>query len=213
MSALAESISQAGIVAIVRGVRAAHIEELAAALQAGGVRVLEVTLNTPDALGMIARLRQAFGDELLVGAGTVLNADQVMRVADAGGQFIVSPDTFAPVLETALARGLEPLPGALTPTEVRTAVRAGASLVKLFPAVIGGPEYLRQIRAPLDDVRFVPTGGVDHTNAREFIKAGAAALGIGSALVPKAFAGTPQDVEAVTAYARRLVALIAEGRA
>jgi Entner-Doudoroff aldolase len=170
-------------------------------------------MNTPNAVGMIAQLRAQFGAGLLVGAGTVLTPEQVAQVADAGGQFVIAPDTFAPVIGAALERGLEPIPGALTATEIRTAVRAGARLVKLFPAVIGGPEYLRQVRAPLDDVLFVPTGGVDHTNALDFIRAGASALGIGSALVPKQFAGSPDEVASVTAYARRLVALVAEGRA
>src|SRR5690606_3425973 len=134
----------------------AHISELAAALYSGGVRVMEVTLNSPNALEMIAALDRQWSGKMLIGAGTVLTAAQVDKASSAGAAFCVSPDTFAPVIERAVSLGLIPIPGAFTPTEIRTAVRAGARFVKLFPAMPAGPAYLSQIRAPLDDVLFVP---------------------------------------------------------
>ena len=205
-------ITSTGIIAIIRGDYADTIEVLAEALYRGGVRVLEITLNSPNALQMIAALNRQWSGKMLIGAGTVLTAEQVSEAAVAGASFCVSPDVYAPVVERALHLGLEPIPGAFTPTEVRTAVRAGARFIKLFPAIAGGPEYLKQIRAPLNDVLFVPTGGVDESNLTAFVRAGAVAAGIGSSLVPKWGRHGDQWLAQVEASARRLTHLFISSR-
>jgi 2-dehydro-3-deoxyphosphogluconate aldolase/(4S)-4-hydroxy-2-oxoglutarate aldolase len=205
-------ITSTGIIAIVRGDHTETIEALAEALYRGGVRVMEVTLNSPNAMQMIAALNRQWAGKMLIGAGTVLTAEQVSEVAAVGASFCVSPDVYTPVIERALHLGLEPIPGAFTPTEVRTAVRAGARFIKLFPAIAGGPEYLAQIRAPLDDVLFVPTGGVDESNLTAFVRAGAAAAGIGSSLVPKQRQIGHQWLAQVEASAQRLTHLFLSSR-
>jgi 2-dehydro-3-deoxyphosphogluconate aldolase / (4S)-4-hydroxy-2-oxoglutarate aldolase len=206
-------ITSTGIIAIVRGDYAAHIGELSAALYAGGVRVMEVTLNSPGALDMIAALAAQWTGRMLIGAGTVLTVAQVDAAATAGAAFCVSPDTFAPVVERAAGLGLEPIPGAFTPSEIRTAARAGARFVKLFPAMPAGPAYLSQLRAPLDDVLFVPTGGVDEGNLAAFVRAGAVAAGVGSSLVPKRLDSGDAQLAQIEAAARRLTGLFAGSRA
>lgn len=205
-------ITSTGIIAIVRGDHGAYIGELAEALYRGGVRAMEVTLNSPNAVQMLAALNRQWTDKMLIGAGTVLTAEQVTEAASAGASFCVSPDVFEPVIRRAIHLGLEPIPGAFTPTEIRAAVRAGARFVKLFPAVAGGPEYLRQIRAPLDNVLFVPTGGVDESNLAAFVRAGATAAGIGSSLIPKRREPGDQWLLQVEASARRLTDLFMSAR-
>jgi 2-dehydro-3-deoxyphosphogluconate aldolase/(4S)-4-hydroxy-2-oxoglutarate aldolase len=168
-------------------------------LAAGGLRVVEVTLDSPDALGAIARLRERH-PELLVGAGTVRTPAQVEAAAAAGAAFCVAPAT----VETAVARahelGVPFVPGALTPTEVERAWSLGPAAIKVFPAGLGGPRYVRELLAPLGDVPLVVTGGVDAGNAAEFLAAGAVAVGVGTAL-----AGAADPAEA----ARALVAAVA----
>jgi 2-dehydro-3-deoxyphosphogluconate aldolase / (4S)-4-hydroxy-2-oxoglutarate aldolase len=205
VKSVCDELIEAGIIAIIRGDFAHVMDALVDALLAGGVRALEVTMNSPGALESIAAAVRQGGDGVLVGAGTVLEVPQVKQVAQTGARFIVSPDTFPDVIEAALDYRLEPIPGALTPSEVRMAVRAGARLVKLFPATLGGPAYLRDIRAPLDTVAFVPTGGITPQNAGGYFAAGAAALGVGSALVPGDFDGSPAAIEMVTQRARQFV--------
>jgi 2-dehydro-3-deoxyphosphogluconate aldolase/(4S)-4-hydroxy-2-oxoglutarate aldolase len=205
-------ITSTGIIAIVRGDHTETIEALAEALYRGGVRVMEVTLNSPKALQMIAALNRQWSGRMVIGAGTVLTEQQVSDAAAAGASFCVSPDVYTPVIERTLHLGLEPIPGAFTPTEVRTAVRAGARFIKLFPAIAGGPEYLAQIRAPLDDVLFVPTGGVDESNLTAFVRAGAVAAGIGSSLVPKQRQIGHQWLTQVEASAQRLTHLFLSSR-
>jgi 2-dehydro-3-deoxyphosphogluconate aldolase / (4S)-4-hydroxy-2-oxoglutarate aldolase len=200
-----DELIEAGIIAIIRGDFAHVMDALVDALLSGGVRALEVTMNSPGALESVAAAVRQAGDGVLVGAGTVLEVSQVKQVAQTGARFIVSPDTFPDVIEAALDQRLEPIPGALTPSEVRMAVRSGARLVKLFPATLGGPAYLRDIRAPLDNVAFVPTGGITPQNAGDYFAAGAAALGVGGALVPGDFDGSPAAIEMVTQRARQFV--------
>lgn len=158
-------LTEYGIIAILRGDYAAHILPLVDALYAGGIRVLEVTTNSPDALSMVAQLSAAYGDRMWIGAGTVLTVEHVEAVAGAGGQFIVSPDTHPPVIEAALTHGMEPIPGAYTPSEIRAALRTGARYVKLFPAMPAGPGYLKQLRGPLPDVPFIATGELGWTTS------------------------------------------------
>jgi len=156
----------------------AHAVPIARALVAGGLPVLEVTLRTPCAIEAIREMRQVEG--AIVGAGTVLNVEQAQSAVDAGAQFLVAPNTHYGVLRFCSERDLCSVPGAYTPTEIMNAWDAGATLIKLFPAELG---YFTNVRAPLDHVPFVTTGGVTPENARDFIKAGAVGVGMGSALI------------------------------
>jgi 2-dehydro-3-deoxyphosphogluconate aldolase/(4S)-4-hydroxy-2-oxoglutarate aldolase len=177
MSAVDE-IRAERLVAILR--RADDVDASVARLADAGVHVVEITLDSDDALGAIERAR-ARGD-LTVLAGTVREPEHVDSAVSAGAQGVVGPTVSVPVLERANALGVPAIPGALTPTEIETAWRGGAALVKLFPARLGGPRYVRDLLAPLSDVPLLVTGGVDATNAREFLDAGAVAVGAGSGL-------------------------------
>lgn len=177
MSAV-DAIRTARLVAILR--HTADVDAHLARLAAAGVRVVEITLDSDDALGAIERARGR-GDVTVL-AGTAREPAQVDAAVSAGAEAIVAPSLSAAVLERAAALGVPAIPGALTPTEIETAWRAGAALVKLFPARLGGPRYVQDVLAPLHDVPLVATGGVDATNARAFLDAGAVAVGVGSAL-------------------------------
>ena len=175
--------------------------EVAEALARGGVRVLELTQDDPgalDALRAVAAL-----PDVVVGAGTVLDPATVPVLAEAGARFIVSPNTDPSVIGAALDAGLDPIPGALTATEVASAIAAGATLVKLFPAGPLGTAYLRALRGPFGDVDFVPTGGIAHDAVAEWLEAGAAAVGLGSDLVP----ARPTDADLAGIEARARVAV------
>ena len=173
-----------GIVAIVRGDFPAHkVLEIGDALLAAPVLVMEVTLNTPGALELIQMLRARFGSNMNVGAGTVRTVDQFDAAAAAGAQFTVAPGLNPAVVARARKTDTLHIPGVYTATEAETAHAAGSRLLKLFPANIGGPAYLKALRAPLDDIQFVPTGGIGPENAAAWARAGAAALGVGSSLV------------------------------
>ena len=184
-ASLTSRMTSGGVVAIMRHTEAALAIDAAHALLAGGVSVVEVTLNTAGALGMIASLATAIGDSMVVGAGTVLSAHAVDEAVGAGARFIVAPNTSLEVIGRAGHHDIPCVPGAFTPTEILSAWDAGADLVKLFPASAGGPRYLRDVRGPLNHVPIVPTGGVNPDNVGEFIKAGAVAVGAGSDLVDR----------------------------
>lgn len=184
MEAELQQITRHGIIAIIRGQFSP--EQVLAdgeTLTAAGIVVLEVTLNTSNALTAIEQLRQHFEDDLLIGAGTVRTADQLHQALDSGAQFSVAPNFDLETVAEALARNFLHLPGVFTATEAETAVRAGCRLLKLFPSDVLGPRYLKALRAPLDDIQFVPTGGIAAANIGEYRRAGAVACGIGSALV------------------------------
>ena len=197
-----EILKEAGTIAILRGDLQKHAVDIAGALLEGGVYALEVTLNSPGALSMIETLYETYGERALIGAGTVLTVSQLRDAVVAGARFVVSPDTFPELISGALTSGVEPLPGAFTPTEVRMAVRAGARFVKLFPALPAGPAYLQQLLAPLNDVSFVPTGGISLDNAGAFMATGAVALGVGSSLIGHDFS-SPGVFAELTARARQ----------
>jgi 2-dehydro-3-deoxyphosphogluconate aldolase/(4S)-4-hydroxy-2-oxoglutarate aldolase len=207
-----QRIFDAGIVAIMRRTEASLAVETAEALLAGGVEVVEVTLNTVGADAMLAALREQVGDRMLVGAGTVMTAEEVRRAVGAGAQFVVSPHTDADVIAAARRAAVPALPGALTPTEIVHAWRLGAAVVKVFPVGSVGPRYLRDVLAPLTQIPLLPTGGVTLENAAEFIRAGARGLGLGGDLVsPKAVAA--RDFAAIAERARLFVAEVQRGRA
>ncbi len=177
MSAI-ERICSERLIAVLR--RVPNVDERVAALVRAGVGVIEITLDDPDALAAIGRARAR--DDVTVLAGTVRLAEQVDAAVAAGAEGVVGPACSAAVLERAAELGVPAIPGALTPTEVEAAWAAGAALVKLFPGGLGGPRYVKDLLAPLTDVQLLVTGGVDATNARAFIDAGAVAVGVGSAL-------------------------------
>jgi len=178
-------IEDGRIVAILRGAFGGREEELVAVLLEAGITAVEVTLNSPDAMATIERLARRFGTAAAIGAGTVLRAYEVNQAADAGARFIVSPNRNAEVIAATKRLNLFSLPGCFTPSEIVEALDAGADAIKIFPANTLGPAYLRAVRAPLNDVRLVPTGGVTPAAAREYFAAGAWGVGIGSELVGK----------------------------
>jgi 2-dehydro-3-deoxyphosphogluconate aldolase / (4S)-4-hydroxy-2-oxoglutarate aldolase len=169
------------IVAILRGIDPDQVLDIAGALQQGGVRLLEITLNSPDALKVITRVSAAMGDLLCVGAGTVLDAKEAKSAVEAGARFILSPSLDLATIQQTRQLGAVSIPGAFTATEILTAWRNGADIVKVFPASVGVP-YFRDLRGPLPHIPLMPTGGINLDNIRDFQKAGAVAYGIGSAL-------------------------------
>lgn len=180
-----ERMKATGVVAIMRHTEASLAIEAAEALLRGGVEVVEVTLNTQGATGMIQQLTAHFGERMLVGAGTVLTPQGVEEALAAGARFIVAPNTDGRVITLCNQRGVPVAPGAFTPTEVVAAWEMGADLIKVFPVSAVGPRYIRDLRGPLPHLPLVPTGGVNLENAADYIKAGAVALGAGSDLVEK----------------------------
>lgn len=180
-----QHIEAGKIVAILRGDFAGREEDIVAAMIAGGLTAVEVTLNSRDVFAAINRLAKRFGSEIAVGAGTVLTPNEVLRAADAGATFIVSPNRDIAVIEQTKKLDLVSLPGCFTPSEVVEAVNAGADAAKLFPANSLGPAFVKALRGPLPNIRTVPTGGVTAELAREYFAAGAWAIGAGSELIGK----------------------------
>jgi len=186
IEAASAKIKQTGIIAILRGdFSIQDMIRIGEALMAGTVRVMEVTLNSPSALTALPQLRRHFGDEMMVGAGTVRDVDQARAACEAGAQFLVSPNFDAETVSFVRTNDLLHLPGVFTATEAQTAFAAGCRMLKLFPmeAFTNGPAYLKALRAPLNDIDFVPTGGVSLKNIADYARAGAVAVGLGSKLV------------------------------
>ena len=203
---------ESGVIAVVRAPEAARLRAVARALAAGGVGAVEITLTTPGAISMIGDL--ARDDDLsgcAVGAGTVLDEAAARAVIDAGARFVVSPTLDHAVIRACRERAVPCMPGAFTPTEILEAWRAGASLVKLFPAASLGPDFIRDVLAPLPFLRLVPSGGVTLENAAEWIRAGAAAVSVGGALLRAALLGHESAAE-LTARARLLVTQVRAAR-
>lgn len=206
-------IEEIGIVPVVRAPSGELAVRAARALCAGGIGVIEITMTVPDALSVMHEIASRMGDHVLVGAGTVLTADAARRCIEAGAEFIVSPGLNLEVIRAAHDLGKAVFPGALTPTEVITAWNAGADTVKLFPcSAMGGAKYLRALRAPLPEVKMMPTGGVNLTTARDFIEAGAVALGVGGELVDAAALAAGKD-EVLTERAREFMSVVSAARA
>jgi len=177
-------IEEIGIVPVVRAANLDEARKAVDAIYAGGIPLIEITLTVPNAPAMIQELVKHYGTSVLTGAGTVTTAKQAEICLDAGAQFLVSPGLSVPVLQTAAKRGVLAIPGALTPTEVMAALEAGAKLVKIFPCgSAGGPKHIKALKAPFPEVRFIPTGGVNLSNAAEYLAAGSFALGVGADLV------------------------------
>ncbi len=198
------------IIAIVRGVYGEDCLRLAQALYDGGIELLEVTFDQRDKTQWkkteesIALLNQRLSDKMLFGAGTVTERELVLRAKKAGAKFIVSPDVNPEVIQLATDLGLVTMPGALTPTETLTAHKAGADFVKLFPAGTMGNSYLKAIRGPVNHVKILAVGGIDETNAAEFLQAGAVGVGVGGNLVNKEWIARG-EFDKITAHAKKLV--------
>ncbi len=179
-----QKIKQAGIIAILRGdFSIDDMLRIGDALLAGGVTALEVTLNSPAALTALPQLRDHFREKMLVGAGTARTVDQARAARAAGAQFLVAPNLDLETVSFARTEGLLHLPGVFTATEAQTAFAAGCRMLKLFPMEVVGPAYLKALRAPLNDIDFVPTGGISLENIGDYAQAGAVAVGLGSKLV------------------------------
>ena len=176
-------LTNPGIIAVVRAQQASQVLPLSEALIAGGVRVIEITMTTPNALAAIREAREKLGERALIGVGTVLDADICRAAIAAGAEFVVTPICRTELVAIAHAAGCPIMLGAYTPTEAQLAHEAGADFIKIFPADRLGVGYIKALRAPLPHLRIVPTGGVDVQNVGELLKAGCAALGVGSSLV------------------------------
>ncbi len=191
MEKVIETIQKEKIITIVRGVARENLIPLAQAMYDGGIRLIECTydasgkVSDEETASNIALLAKHFEEKMLVGAGTVLTEKQVELTKNAGGKFIISPDTNADVIKKTKELGLVSIPGALTPTEIVTAHRAGADFVKIFPVGSMGYGYIKDVKAPLSNIKLLAVGGVDENNMQDFFKAGACGIGIGSGIVKK----------------------------
>jgi len=194
-------IQQEKLVAIVRGAAQTPIVEIAEAMHAGGVRFLEVTCNTPGVADMIRTVAGAMGDRMRIGAGTVVTRELGEEVLDAGAKYIIAPDVNAEVIGHCIERGVAVIPGAATATEILTAKRLGAKMVKIFPAGALGCAYIKQLRGPINDVPMVAVGGVTADNVADFFAAGCVAVAAGSALVKKDLVAKG-DWEGLAGFAR-----------
>ena len=204
-------IRETGIVAIVRGTGIDSLLKVAESLKEGGVRVIEVTLNTPGAIEMIGELVKKYGNEMLIGAGTVLDPETARLVILAGAKFVLGPTLNLEVSKLCKRYNTVYVPGVFTPTEIMTAWEAGAHVVKIFPAGSVGPRYIKELRGPLPQVEMMPVGGVTLDNAAEFIRAGAVALGIGGELVDRNAVDAGR-FDLLTEKARQFIAVVQEGR-
>jgi len=208
---LAKRITDVGLVAIIRADSSEGLIETCRALAAGGVTVAEITMTTPGALDAIAAARRAFGDDYLIGVGSVLDKATAHRAIDAGAEFVVSPVTKEEVIDAAHEMGKPVMPGCFTPTEIQHATELGADLIKVFPANHLGPKFFRDILAPMPHLKLTPTGGVDLTTIADWFDAGARALGVGSALVKKELVKAKKWDE-LTALARQFVDAVRAAR-
>jgi 2-dehydro-3-deoxyphosphogluconate aldolase / (4S)-4-hydroxy-2-oxoglutarate aldolase len=210
--AVTAQVEALGVVAVIRLKDPARLRAVVDAMAEGGVRALEVTMTVPRAVELIRELAPTLPNGFLLGAGTVTDAATARAVIDAGASFVVGPVFRPDVIAACHERDVPAMPGCLTPTEILAAHDCGADIVKVFPATMLGPQFIRDVRAPLPQVKLMPTGGVTLDNAGDWIRAGAVAVGVGSALLDaKAIESGRYDV--ITANARRVVENVAAARA
>src|SRR5436190_21521361 len=208
-----DRIAEIGVVPVVRASSPEQALLAAEAVCRGGIPIVEVTMTVPGAVEVIRELRKRSAPEVLTGAGTVLDVEMARRCLNAGAQFLVSPGVSIPIVEFAVREGVLIMAGALTPTEVITAWKAGSDFVKVFPCgTVGGAKYIKALKAPLPQVPMVPTGGVNLNTAAEFIQAGSAALGIGGELVSASALKSGNTAE-ITDTARKFIGMVKEARA
>lgn len=207
-----ERINNTGVVPVIRASSADEATRIIEAIQAGGINIFEITMTVPDAVRLIETLSARFGDGALIGAGTVLTTEQAGDCIDAGARFVVSPALNFETIALCRKREIAVMPGALTPTEIVAAWNADADFVKVFPAgALGGASYIKSIKAPLPDVKIIPTGGVSLETAAAFIRAGASALGVGADLVDLRALRAGEERE-ITARARRFAEIVRTSR-
>ena len=205
-------VLECGIVAVVRSPDSRQLLEVCRALADGGVNVVEITMSVPGALDVLRQVKLALGERVLLGAGTVLDAETARAVLLAGAEYIVAPTVNLEVIRLCQRYDKLVMPGAFTPTEILAAWEAGADIVKVFPAEVLGPAFFKALRGPLPQIRLMPTGGVDLTTAAAFLKAGACCLGVGGQLVePRAVA--EGDFNRIRELARQYVAVVKQARA
>ena len=204
-------IQDTGVIAIMRTKSSDQLLQAAESIRSGGVQVIEVTMTTPGALTVIEEARTRYGEEVLFGAGTVLDAETGRAAILAGAQFIVGPTLDLPLIELCHRYSIPVIPGAYTATEALTAWNAGADLIKIFPASVGGPKYFKAIKAPLPQLKLCPVGGVNLDTAAEFIRMGADVLGVGSALISQKLLDEG-DFDALAERAQRIREQVKKGR-
>ncbi|MGO8720452.1 MAG: bifunctional 4-hydroxy-2-oxoglutarate aldolase/2-dehydro-3-deoxy-phosphogluconate aldolase [Acidobacteriaceae bacterium] len=211
-SKIMQHMHELGLVPVLRATSAEEAMTIADAILAGGVNILEVTMTVPGAIRVIEQLANHHGDKLLLGAGTVLDAETARNCLLAGAQFIVSPALDLRTIELCRRYSVPVLPGALTPTEIVTAWQAGADVVKVFPcSALGGVKYLKALQGPLPQIQLIPTGGVSLGTAEEFLAAGAFALGVGGDLVD-AKAAREGRTSVITENAQKYIAIVKKFR-
>ncbi len=205
-------IRDTGVIAIMRAQSSDQLLRAADAIREGGVCVIEVTMTTPGALSVVEQAVSKYGEGVLFGVGSVLDAETARAAVLAGAQFVVSPSFKPELVEVCRRYSIPVIPGAFTPTEILATWECGADMVKVFPASLGGPALIKAIKAPLPQIELVPVGGVDMDSTADFIRAGATAVGVGSALISQKVLDSG-DFAALTGRARRLVAEVVRGRA
>jgi 2-dehydro-3-deoxyphosphogluconate aldolase/(4S)-4-hydroxy-2-oxoglutarate aldolase len=205
-------IERTGVVAVIRMKDGNKLRAVIDALIEGGVRALELTMTVPGAIGLIEQLAKDLPDEFQLGAGTVLDPETARQVILAGARYVISPTLNLDTIQLCHRYDVAAMPGCFSPTEILTAWQAGADVVKVFPATALGPGYFKDIRGPLPQIKVMPTGGVTLANAGEWIKAGAVAIGVGTALVDTK-AVDAGDFKQITANARHLVESVRAARA
>jgi 2-dehydro-3-deoxyphosphogluconate aldolase/(4S)-4-hydroxy-2-oxoglutarate aldolase len=211
MEKITESLINGGAVAVIRLADASKLVKVAEAIYKGGVSAIEITMTVPDAINVIKSACKEIGSYMNVGVGSVLDPQTAKKAIDAGANYVVSPIFKKEIIETAHANGVPAMPGAFTPTEIQTAFEAGADIVKVFPADVVGMAFFKGILAPMPHLKLLPTGGVSLINAGDWLKAGACAVGVGSALLDKK-AIESGNYEVLTENAKVLIGSINKAR-
>ncbi|MED3625256.1 bifunctional 4-hydroxy-2-oxoglutarate aldolase/2-dehydro-3-deoxy-phosphogluconate aldolase [Neobacillus thermocopriae] len=200
-----EEIQKRRVVAVIRGATMETIIPVAQALKNGGITAIEITMETPKALSIIERVADVFGDEMFVGAGTVLDPETARAAILSGAKFVFSPTVRKETIEMTKRYGIISVPGAFTATEILTAYEYGADVVKVFPAGSVGPGYFKNLAGPLPHIPLMPTGGINTENAKDYIRAGAVAVGMGSSLVDPTKELTELYLRSITEKAQQLM--------
>ncbi len=200
-----EEIKKRAVVAVIRGANLETIIPMAQALKEGGVTALEITMETPKALAIIEKAADVFGAEIFVGAGTVLDAETARAAIMSGAKFVFSPTVRKETIEMTKRYGVISVPGAFTATEILSAYEYGADVIKVFPAGSVGPGYFKNLAGPLPHIPLMPTGGIDMENTKDYIRAGAVAVGVGSSLVDPKKALTEEYLRLITENAKKLM--------
>jgi 2-dehydro-3-deoxyphosphogluconate aldolase/(4S)-4-hydroxy-2-oxoglutarate aldolase len=204
-------LKQTPLIGIIRNAETSEVESAVAAAMAGGLKTLEITLNRPEAIDQIARIKDRFAGEVELGAGTVLDKESAKQAIDAGAEFIVSPAVLPDVIEYCRSRSIPVFPGALSPTEVLNAYRAGAEMVKVFPIQSLGPAYIKSLKGPFPQIPLMPTGGVTLESVPHYFQAGADALGVGGELFNRDWLAR-KDRTSIEKTARAYVQAVGECR-